>query len=582
LIELFFYSALLFVLFPLLFLPPGQLLLEVCFPQTHPHFRLLSALGLGCLLYGALVSLGVVIGVPNNILAVCLFVFSVASASCWIVRGYWRLLLDRDVLFPALLIFLYGMLGLVGVAFPVGNLEHITGDTVLRLAGLPIDNILPYNFSRYVVERLNPTELQIVPTWEATDRGPLVGLLNGGLFIMAGLEERALWITTSSGLFFVFQALASWLNLLSIAALWFVALHLTNRRAAVFSLMLLFSTYFFYQNIIFTWPKFFAVFYVLTALGVWYSARQYVLAGILLGAGLLSHNSANFYIVSFLALLSVVHCYRYLRERQYGGSFYRELLKPLLAVVVPLIAVISPWLVFKNFFAPGSGRLFYMHILCKMTESVEVLNAKEEVLHYLNENSWGDLLYMRLENFIYPFAIGGTWKIFSDALPHVFLGLHWIYHLFFFKLILAVGVLTLVLAVIGLLNFRRAGTRKLLPFAIVCYGALVVAAALFGCPNWTSLHHWGYGGFLLTFLLAGWTVSFSRAWAAGLFVLSLATNLFLWVFLGYFERAIRVGFHVSGGYIAAQTVLLALIYLGCVIEWRKSLPEVVEDLDARR
>ena len=568
-LELLCYSILVFVIATAVALPLGHLCLLRFFSAIDRRYQILTGLGLGYLLFAAAVCVGLLIDLPNTVFGGLLALLTATALAQWIYSGKWRVLLQADIKIGFALVAIYGLLVMTSVAFPAGNLDDIAPDTIVYLTDLPVDNILPYQFSRYAVEGYDPATLPIIPDWSASDRGPLAGLLAAGIFLLLGLEEKAIWGASSPGLYFVFQALLVFLNLLSLLATWFVGIRFFGRRATLLALLLLVSSFFFFENIVFTWPKFFASFYLLTAFALWRDKASWLLIGALLAGGLLSHNLANLYFVAFVGYLCFEMLLRHRSEilPAIRNAVRGRLAAPLAGLLLCLSCVL-PWSLYKTFAAPSSGRMLHMHLFCDDSGDVGTASLIDGLEKYLATHSFGEILLIRLENLVYPFDFGPTLSFLTQTWPDLFTGLSLTKNTSFFQIIHGVGFLAFCLFAIAMSRWRNEQVGDFLPLTVVAYGALVVSACIFGCSPWTSSHVWGYLAFLVTFLPAGWIVANSGLWATIIFISALSINLFYSIFAFYYDHTVRVAFHATPNYGLVQGSLLLFFFGLCVFAYR--------------
>ena len=197
-IELVLWTALLFVFFLAVTVPLGSLVVCRAFPNVPPSIQLLASFGVSVAILAAELSLLVLLDLPGLVIRTTLAATVViAGVLCWRSAAC-RSLLNRETWRPLALIGGYLLLTVSTAAYPAANFRDISPASVDALMALPIDNLLPYNFSRYVVSEINPNSIDVFPGWRAGERGPLAGLFNAVVFYLLGIEDRGGWLEVTA------------------------------------------------------------------------------------------------------------------------------------------------------------------------------------------------------------------------------------------------------------------------------------------------------------------------------------------------------------------------------------------------
>jgi len=565
LIELSFYSLLLYLLLTALLFPLGYIAAHYLTPNLSERAKHLCSFGYSSLFYALLFCGLILLGLSNKQIAFILIAI-IFGAAVLLLQKFRFAWLNREVIFIHSFLFLYLLLTLSISAFPTGNLQDIRVDNTMLLTGLPIDNLIPYNVSRYLVERINFNAVEVVPNWNATDRGPLAAIINAVIFVILNLQETALWLSSSPYLAFVYQTVISYLNLLSLLAVWLITAEYFGKRTALLAILFLSAAYFYFLNIQFSWPKFYMAYFLMCAVYLWQNAHSYKLAGIFSAAAALSHDSANFSAIALAALILISTAL----SRSGANSikirvifsiknlYYSAL--PAIGFIVFYLLTQSPWIAVKKFYAPPSPRLVYFHLFCYQGQNVEGFGFGGMLKQYLSENSIAKILEVRLANLIYPFdprpiaeQLVALWQT-----PFAFFAKTG--HLVFFQLINGIGIPLFLLFLIGCIAARNDKQfRSFTPFLIVTYLSLVVAAIISGCRNNTVNHVWAYMAFCVSVIPAAYLVSKARVWATLIAALGVGLNVTLAVFYVYYQSQVRPFLHGSNSYTYSALTLLILV-----------------------
>lgn len=559
-VELLIVSLLTAACLTVLVLPCGLALVSVgrLADETARHETLARALAAGSVAVAALTGALAVVGVSNAALSWVLRCFVVF----WLVRLFIRrpafLSHLRSAAPGVCYTLVVTLLALTISAFPGGDLREVSYGSVMELADLAVDNLIPYNFARYITQGIPPALLEVVPTWSAADRGPLLGLLTAALFALLGLEERGHWLAPTPGLYFVFHAAAAFLNGLVILGLWSVAQRIIGRGAAIVAVLLFATTHFTLVNILFSWPKELSVFFLLVALGCHGSGRP-MATGCFLGAALLAHEGSGFAVAAFFGYL--LACVAFQRTNSPLIGHRRWLLVHGAIVVASCAATVVPWLYLRRFLGGDPGRLAYLHLFCLEQSAPGERSLWDAAAGYLREYGLAGVAQVRWRNLLYPFDL----RYLHDALPLLFsapyIGLFHLSKLSFKVFVLAVGVVPFVLLLVALArSVRRAGPeRQMAAYFAAGLGALPVALLVQGCQFGTILQNWGYLAVAVTALAAAAALMQLPRWGPALLAVALLWNVLNAVFILYVNSPV-----MALRYSALPGLVLAAALLGAL------------------
>ena len=546
--------CILFLFFTLFFHLPGSLFLSAR-PWDFDSFpRLLLSFGFSCFFWALLMCCGLLLGLPQSVLQAVLAAAMGFSMFRALKKGALCELGKHRRLF--LLWFLFFAFALITAAYPRGLPGDVSPKSIQNLFDLPVDNIIPFNFSRYLVERIDPHDTEVVPSWSAVERGPLAGILTAAVFTILGLQEHAPWLWGSPRIFFVYEALLIYLNSLVFVAVWFLARAWFGKRSAPAALLACGSSYFTVVNLVFTWPKFFMAYFLLAAFMLFLHPTQGgaenkkgVFCGLFLALAMLAHDSAVFYLLSFFF---------------FGGLLL--LRKPAQAlrcfgpILAALGAVLLPWLLYKSSF-PSTSRLFYLQVFCSREEVLDGLSLRHVFLSYVHEHGFAGLLSMRFGNLLYPFnlahpfpALAGHWRepyALATALQP----------LVFYQLIFALGPLLFVLFLLALAQkSRTAGMFRVA--SLFAYGSLVFAVLAIGCSSATWNHQWALPAFALsTAGAAGAVFARLRTVPALVFAAALAWNILFLVLGLWFGPGRALYLHADPCYLKLQAGVFCVFFV---------------------
>ncbi len=486
-------ASALFILFTVFLVPLGYLVARRVLSEES-ELSVLVSFGISSLFWGGVVGLLVVLPMSNAARGIALWVLTLGLAFAFARLRPWSQLKTKGVSTVCLTLFLYYLFSLVSASFPDGTPLHVTPETIRAISGegLPLDNSIPYNFSRYVIERVDPNIVEIMPTWKMSDRGPLAGLLVAAILLMLGVKETAIWLGATPTNYFIYQALMSYLNILPALALWIIARRYSGSRSAMIALLICFTTSFFFVNVLYSWPKFFATYFLLAALLLLNEKRTFVLSAVILAGGTLAHNIGSLYFISCLCFVVGPRLIAALTWARFQN---------LLSFLAMYFVVLLPWKFFQWEVAPPSGRLVGLHLFCNSAVDLSQTSLQTAFADYLNNQTFSEFLATRVGNLLYPFKVHYLFSegrgLFSN--PIQFLSVY--ARVGFYQFVPALGILVFVLLLISLLSRRTRDTlQKERPFLIVGFGVLLLSALSFGCPTSTVNHVWAYSAFLASLL----------------------------------------------------------------------------------
>ena len=450
----------------------------------------------------------------------------------------------------------YLLLTVSVAAYPAANLRDISPASVDLLMALPIDNMLPYNFSRYLLSDINPNSIDVFPGWRAGERGPIGGLLNAVVFFLFGIEERGGWLEVTPGYYFIFHTLLSFLNLLSLLAAYTVAEKHFGRRSAVLCCIMLMTSYFYFVNALFSWPKLLSAYYILAALLLAEERlpRLNLLVGSFLALGPLSHDSALFSAIAYFALMTFSGLWR---ER----SIVR-LVKGLAAPLTGFIVTYLPWLAFKTLYTKPSSRLLYMHLFCDTREGIEGTPFRDYLDAYLAKYTPFEILSIKLQNVWYPFDVTAMFDRIALYWNSPLTLINFVASDTFLRFFYSVGLPLMAVFGVALWRLRREpGYHPLWIYLAVGFGTLPFVAAISGCPNNTVNHIWAYPAFLAVAIAVGASVSRGGGFITVVFGLGCALNSVVAAVYIHLHSHLRPFIHGSEAYFLTQAAAVVTIFV---------------------
>ena len=545
-VETLIYASLLFALFGVVFIPTGKLLLKT-FGLHREELNLSLPIASSVIFYAFFFGLLSLLRAPAAAIFTALFIIATASLTHWLTTSSYKSLRPRRAL---LLHYCFYCLCSSFCSLPTGQIQNASPATLSSTLGLPIDNLIPYNTSRLISAQLNLNSLEVVPLWRATDRGPLAALANSVVFAILGLEERGHWLLPTAKLFFVYQSLFIFLNGISLLLVWELCQHHSSQRAASYATLIAGSSYFFFVNWIFTWPKLLSAVYILLSLSILDKGeeieerKRLIGSGVLFAGALLSHNSAIFCLCA-LTMVSLI------RALIYGFA-----IKKALVFALALSTSLAPWQAYKLLHAKSSPRLLYLHLFCNRDEKLAELPLLEAAKKYLNENSLASIFKTRLDNLLYPFNFLHPKKELKKYWDSPYEFIEHSSHLSFYQLFFAVGALFFPLFLVALCSaLRDPSARAFLRITTISYISLLPAIVAFGCPISTWNHHWAYATYLCTVVQLGLYLGRAGPLPRIFAHLALLVNCVVLVHCCYFSENSLLFLHTPNSFVYLQLVL---------------------------
>ena len=555
-IELVWATALLYVFYLMMTIPLGSLLLRWIYPSLPPQLQLLSSFGISIAVLSGEVSLLAAANFSPMTIRTTLAATVFFAFAGWVTTSECRALLNRRSAKPLALLGAYLLLTVSTAAYPAANIRDISPDAVDRLTGLPIDNMLPYNFSRYLLSDINPNRIDVVPGWRAGERGPVGGLISAATFYVFGIEERNGWLEVTPGYYFIYHTLLSFLNLLSLFAAYCIAQKHFGSRAALLCCIMAMTSYFYFVNALFSWPKLLSAYYILTALllSEMTSKRSKLLVGGFLALGPLSHDSALFSTIAYFALLTTLSLWQHRN--------LRNLISTLSLPLVGFFVTYLPWLLFKTVYTKPSPRLLYMHLFCDTREGIEGTPFSSYLEAYLAKYSWLEIVGIKLQNLWYPFDVTALFDRISLYWHSPLTLINFIASDTFLRFLYSVGIPLFLIFLLSLWRLRREpGYRPLLIYLAVGFGTLPFVAAISGCSNNTVNHIWAYPAFLAVAVAIGAVVERSGPLLNLIFAVGCALNSVVAVIYIHLHSHLRPFIHGSSGYFLTQATAVLTLFL---------------------
>lgn len=496
-----------------------------------------------------------------------------ASLTVWVIR-HSRLAPCRRTMYRQLgvahvLLFLFLLFCVHSAAYPLGDLRNSSAEVTQLLTGLPTDHLITYNTARFVVEGISP-KIEVVPTWSVAERAPLAGLAVASLFHLLNLSERAHWLGSSPGIYYLFQSCMSFFNCLPLLSVFLLAGSYLGKREAILSLLLLGISPFFIINAIYPWPKMMMAFFFMTAISIWVEAENkgsdYILSGLLLAGAYLCHSIALFYILGFflyIFLSSRWACLRNFLPRFLLPKFGRHSscldqranAKTIMITAVSCFALLSPWLLFTWWLGASSRRLLYMHAFCILDYDVDAVPLLSAVWRYFTEAGFQGIVSARLSNAVYPFD---PLPLIRDIHQH---GLSLVYvlerlsHYSFYTLVFAYGPFGLPLILCGFFCAGKPSRLRLI--SAILLTAFPLMLIVFGCANYLTNHVWVYPLFVG---LAIWMSSIFRTlFGALVLAVHLGVNITIIIWGFWFGKQTSAYLHSSSEYLIIQLAILCAI-----------------------
>lgn len=507
-------------------------------------------LALGSIIWAALTILLVILGYSNSIIQLILALISVYG----IIRSF-RVFrkITKEIIIVSILCCSFNVLLNVFVNFPDGKLGSVNGLQVMRLAGLEADSMIPYNFSRFIVERIDPSSRDVVPLWRASERPPLLAIVSSGYSILFGATESAPWMETSSFPFSVFQIAGTFMNSLSLILVGVIAIEINSLAAAAAAILLLGTNYFYVLNIFFTWPKFLMAFYLILALYISelksYFKLKYYLIGLLLGAALLSHEMCIFTIGVYF-ILKIVTLKKF--QVKLPHIYY------LVNTFVGLLVIYLPWVIYKNYTLLPALKGPAYHFFCYKDETY---NTSINFLFHQYVSSFSVKQYFTnvMKNMLFPFYMPEIAPLFTNPIHYINYGQSF----FFSRFVNGFGLFTIPFFVFGGIkiykNINYKNLFNLLLVLIIGFLALVFTT---GCAEYTSNHVWVYPLYLLFSIFVGLGCVKMNYLFCTLFSIQLIINISTLLSYLYFQSSLHISDHSELSYRFLIVALISVFFTG--------------------
>jgi hypothetical protein len=465
-----------------------------------------------------------------------------------------------------LLFFIYYTLVCFSVAYPEGGYRDVLPESANNVTGYPIDNLIPYNVSRYFVERIDPRSIEVVPTWQFTERGPLAGMLHAVVSISLGIQETSHWLSATAGGYFVYQAHMSFLNVSALFGLWLFVRRRLGSQVAQYVVLLAGTTSFIFLNSLFSWPKLFMSYFILLAFEFVYRTlgrrtgvdiRDLGFIGFLFGLAALAHEISLLY---FLPCLLVLLATSLKRANFFPRFRFGKLIPPTISLIA-FFWVLSPWIVSKRVLSIAESRLLHLHVFCVQDANIKQQGFLSALSDYIARDGFSGIFWKRLSNVVYPFDVSEILPLIGGRASQVYWWARSSASLAPYHYVFAIGLPLLACTLIGvyLLSRSKAGVDQLQILGIAL-AALVPASLLFGCTP-TLNHQWVYPFFLLSLIPAAYL--FSRSWCWIILSVIVSWNTLVLVFEVWFRDESSIYLNSSPAFIITQSSLYALfIFVG--------------------
>lgn len=561
--ELAFHILLFLILFLLIFFPIGNFITSKLKLKISGQFKFLLSIAFGILFHALLIAICIKLHLNNNTLSWLIRIIVVLSSANFIQKHSWQLkaLAKKENLYITILFYLFLLLANSIIALPNNNWRNISHEQTRMVVNLPVDNFLPYQGARIIVDRLSANTFDVAGGWKFSDRGPLAAFATATVFLFADINEGDHWSEASRGLVFIYQILVSALNLLALLVVYYICLECFGLYPAVLASLFLCSNYFFIINIAFTWPKFFMIFYFF--LGLYFIKKPVPLwiPGMLTGAALLSHNSVVFSLPALGLFLLFYLSKKYSLSLLKPKELFLSSLKAW-PFIFGFIATIAPWSYYKKFYAPESKKLLFMHLLCDQSDKMPSGSFKLAFIDHITNTPIEKLLHTALINLVYPVDVVYTWGAFRLFGSNPFYALNSLSSYTFFQLYLAVGILAFLGFIFALfISYKDRKIKNLIYIVLISFSSYPVASALFACERTTHNHHCGYPAYTISIILGAYILSKNNFLCNTLAKLQIGTSLMFAALFIYYHSELKIFFHAAPYYFFFQALLILLILL---------------------
>ncbi len=571
-LELAFYTFIFLLLFLIIFFPIGNLIVSQLKIEISPEFQFLLSLALGILFQALLIGISIKFGLNNHSIAWLIRIIVIASTAHYFTwqRKNFKPLAKKENLYITILFYLFLLLSNSVTALPNNNWRNISHEQTRMIFNLPVDNFLPYQGARFILDRLNPNNIQVAGGWKFSDRGPLAALATATVFLFANIDENNHWSDASRGLVFIYQTLVSSLNLLALLVVYFICLECFGLSCAIMASLFLCSNYFFIMNTAFTWPKFFMIFYFFLGLYFLKKSLSLWIPGVLVAAALLSHNS----VVFSLPVLGLFLLFQLSKKYSLSPFKPKEIFLTVLRTwpfLLGFIATLAPWSHFKRSYAAASEKLLFMHLLCDQSDTMPTTGSFQQAfLDHLKNTPLEKMLHTAFVNLVYPVDVVFTWEALGLLKHNILLSINILCAYTFFQLYLAVGVIAFLAFIVSLfLAYKDQKIKNLVYIVLISFSSYPVASLLFACERTTHNHHCGYPAFTISMILAAYILSKNNFLSNTLAKLQIGFSLMFAAIFIYYHSELRIFMHASPYYFSFQALIVLLILLLPLIIFRK-------------
>lgn len=241
---------------------------------------------------------------------------------------------------------------------PFVDKTHNTSVKIQVITGsLPADNVIPYVVQEYLARGiLLKRNSPILPGQQITNRPILVSLISLPIRLMlfdvvprsdlpefeyAGIKWPDYRVLTSDdNLFRSFLGVSIFLNILIVFSVGlFIKKSKLSIKLSILTILLIFSSPYFLFQTIFTWPKMFAGFFILTGIYSYFYYKNYYIFGFLIGLAYLSHPYSLAYLLS--GSLIIIYCGRHFD--------WRVIFKYNFKYLFAFFGIVLPWILWAKY-----------------------------------------------------------------------------------------------------------------------------------------------------------------------------------------------------------------------------------------
>ena len=456
--------------------------------------------------------------------------------------------LEKCGLGPSIVFFYYLWI-MTYAGFPNLNFREMNYNYISPQA-LPADAMIPFNLSRYILEKISPASYQVVPEWSYLERGPLAGLAFAAISDTVGLVERQPWLSVSGENYFAYQAFLTLLNLLVLLPIWAWATRVT-KTSPIIILSILLSAYPFVFNSYYSWPKLLSCYFLFSSALFCSSASCRMVAGLLGGCAILAHDSALFPVLALTIALIFAKSYRF--------SFFYAL---------ATLGTIFPWMAHKFSQTASSPRMLSFYLFCDDSKQATSLSLANQAQHYFAKHSIAEIASLHFMNLLYPIDPRPLYNLWLTSKNAPLRFLESLYPVIFQQTLYGLGIFFAPLIIWGtvqILLHKRHYNSGIVLLLAMSWGSLLPFALIAGCPNISITHTWGYPALLVNVFLIGIALERANFVKATIVGGAFAVNLFhVLVFLFYHPQS-RPALHGSAVYLFSLSLIALIIFALCFL-----------------